>query len=115
MGAKLQVRRNDTVQVIAGDYAGTRGRVIRAMPREGKLVVEGVNIVWKHVKRSREHPRGGRIEQEAPINASNVMLLCQNRNCERYDRPVRIRLTRNPDGTKSRVCAKCGRPITSEQ
>jgi len=115
MGQKLHVRRDDLVEVIAGDYKGTRGRVLKAMPREGKVVVEGVNMVWKHVRRSMRNPRGGRTEQEAPIDASNVMLLCQNRDCPRYDKPVRVRVGRNPDGTKSRLCVKCGKAIVAAQ
>ncbi len=115
MGAKLRVRRDDMVEVITGNYKGVRGRILSARPREGKVVVEGVGMVWKHVKPTRQHPRGGRIEREAPIQASNVMLLCQNKECERYDRPVRIRMLLSPDRSKSRVCTKCGRAIVTEE
>ena len=115
MRRKLQVRRGDTVEVMTGTSRGMRGRVIRAIPQKGKVVVEGVNLVWKHIKRSREHPRGGRVEIEAPIDASNVMLLCPNRECSRHDKPVRTHVVVREDGTKIRACAKCGAEMPRPQ
>lgn len=111
MRPKLHVRRGDTVEVIAGNARGARGRVLRAIPEKGRIVVEGVNLVWKHIRPRREHPRGGRIQIEAPINVSNVMLICPNRDCARYDKPVRTRRTVREDGTKVRACVKCGAEI----
>lgn len=108
---KLHVRRGDTVQIIAGSSRGKRGRVLRAIPAKGKVVVEGANLVWKHLRRSHEHPRGGRIQVEAPLDASNVMLLCPSRDCSHFDRPVRVRSVRREDGTKMRACAKCGAEV----
>ena len=109
--ARLHVRTGDTVQVTAGSSRGVQGRILRTIPSEGRVVVEGVNMVWKHLRRSREHPRGGRIQMEAPINVSNVMLLCPNRECARFDRPVRVRSTLRDDGRKVRTCAKCGAEV----
>lgn len=111
----LHVRRNDMVEVITGEYKGVRGHVLRAMPKEGRVLVEEVNVVWKHVRPSRENPQGGRMQREAPIQASNVMLLCQNRECEKHDQPVRTRTKVEPDGSKDRVCVKCGHPIETEE
>jgi len=111
MKRKLHVRRGDTVEVISGAARGQRGRVIRAMPDKGKVVVEGVNMVWKHLKRSQQRPRGGRVEMESPLDASNVMLVCPNRECRRFDKPVRTRTVLREDGTKMRTCAKCGAEI----
>jgi large subunit ribosomal protein L24 len=108
---KLHVRRGDTVEITAGSSRGARGRILRTIPREGRVVVEGANMVWKHVKRSRENPQGGRIQVEAPLSASNVMLICVNRNCDKFDRPVRTRSMVREDGTKSRACARCGGEI----
>jgi large subunit ribosomal protein L24 len=99
------------VLVVSGAARGVRGRVLRALPQEGKVVVEGVNFVWKHIRRSREHPQGGRIQIEAPIDASNVMLICPNRECASHDRAVRSRTLVRDDGTKARACAKCGAEI----
>jgi len=115
MARKLFIRRDDTVQVVTGVYKGARGRVLRAFPRDGKVVVEGVNVKWKHVRRSQRYPRGGRIEVEAPLDASNVMLICQNRDCERFDMPVRVRSDVLEDGTKTRRCVRCGAEISKPQ
>ena len=115
MGSKLQIRTNDAVQVVTGVYKGTRGRVLRAFPGERKVVVEGVNVKWKHVRRGPKHPRGGRIQVEAPIDASNVMLLCPNRECARFDKPVRVRAAVREDGTRTRSCVKCGAEIAKPE
>ncbi len=112
MRRKLHVRRGDMVEAVAGNQRGMRGRVLRALPQQGRVLVEGLNMAWKHIRRSREHPSGGRIQREAPIDASNVMLICQNRDCARYDRPVRTRTAMREDGNKLRVCVKCGHEIS---
>lgn len=114
MGEKrqsLHVRQGDTVEIVAGNARGARGRVLRTIPQDDRVVVEGINMVWKHVRRSQQNPQGGRMQIEAPIHASNVMLICANRECDRHDRPVRTRTEVADDGTKRRVCVKCGAPI----
>jgi large subunit ribosomal protein L24 len=111
MKPKLHVRHGDTVQVMTGASSGARGRIIRVDPSKGRVVVEGVNMVWKHLKRSRERPRGERVEMEAPLHASNVMLVCPNRDCKRYDRGVRVRKVIREDGRKARLCAVCSAEI----
>jgi len=68
-----RVRKDDRVEVIAGEHKGARGKVLRVDPVKGRVVVEGVNMVYRHVRRSRQHPQGGRIQKEAPIHLSNVM------------------------------------------
>jgi large subunit ribosomal protein L24 len=108
MGTALHVCKNDVVEVISGNHAGKRGRVLMAMPRKGQVIVEGVNYRWKHVRPSRRHPSGGRIQIEAPIDASNVLLICPNRDCERHDHGVRTKSVTLEDGTRARGCAKCG-------
>ncbi|MFP4175626.1 MAG: 50S ribosomal protein L24 [Planctomycetota bacterium] len=113
--SKQHVQRNDMVEVITGEYVGVQGRVLRTIPKEDRVVVEGVNVVTKHVKPTRENPRGGRTEREAPIHASNVMLVCQNGDCEKYDDPVRTRTKVNADGSKDRVCVKCGHTIVPQE
>ncbi|NLW51037.1 MAG: 50S ribosomal protein L24 [Candidatus Brocadiaceae bacterium] len=105
---KLHVRRGDTVEIITGSGRGMRGRVLRTLPAEGKVVVEGANMVWKHLRRSQDRPRGGRIQVEAPVHASNVALVCPHRECVRFDRPVRTRTLVKEDGKKVRLCSKCG-------
>ena len=114
MTQKMHIRSGDTVEVIAGNYKGMQGRVLKALPRESRVVVEGVNMVTKHVKPRRGGQQGGRIEMEAPIHASNCLVLCANRECERHDRGVRTRTEVTDDGRKHRVCAHCGTEIPRE-
>jgi len=67
------IRKNEMVEVIAGDHQGARGKVLRVDLRRDRVVVEGVNVVYRHVRPSRKNPQGGRIEKEAPIHISNVL------------------------------------------
>ncbi len=67
------IRKNDVVEVIAGDHRGARGKVLRIDPKRSLVVVEGVNMVFRHVRPSRKNPRGGRLQKEAPIQWSNVL------------------------------------------
>ena len=103
----MHVRKDDMVQVITGDDAekGRARKVLRVLPDENKVVVEGVNRVYKHVKAraNRRNPQGGRLSKEMPINASNVLLFCPT--CRRG---VRIGKRYTANGTKERFCKKCG-------
>ena len=103
--AKVHVRKGDTVEVISGNYRGQRGKVLRVLPDRGRVVVEGVNQRKKHV-RARPDREGGIVTVEAPIAASNVLLVCPH-----CDRPVRTRRRRDADGTAERLCVRCGHPI----
>ncbi len=99
---RVDIRRNDTVKVISGRDKGKQGRVLRVMPDEGKLLVEHISMVKKHVRPNpQRNIKGGIAEQEAPISLSNVMLLCGS--CG----PVRLRHEMRGE-RKVRVCAKCG-------
>ncbi len=69
----VHVRRNDVVEVISGDHRGARGKILRVDPRRGLVVVEGVNMVFRHVRPTRRNPQGGRVQKEAPICISNVL------------------------------------------
>ena len=71
MAAKI--RKNDRVEVISGDHRGEQGRVLRVDPEKQTVVIEGVNLVYRHLKQSRRSPQGGRIRKEAPIHLSNVL------------------------------------------
>jgi large subunit ribosomal protein L24 len=99
----MNLRAEDLVEVIAGDDRGARARILKVLPKEGKVVVEGVNRVYKHVRRSQRNPQGGRLSKEMPIQLSNVMLVC--RSCQAATR-TGIRYL--PDGSKERYCKKCG-------
>jgi large subunit ribosomal protein L24 len=101
----MHVRKDDMVEVIAGDDAqtGRARKVLRVLLDENKVVVEGVNRVYKHVKPSRRNPQGGRLSKEMPIAASNVLLFCNS--CRRGVRSGRRYAA---DGRKERYCKKCG-------
>ena len=67
-----RVRKDDIIEVIAGDHKGSHGKVLRVFRDKNRVLVEGVNMIYRHVRRSRRHPQGGRIRREAPIHLSNV-------------------------------------------
>lgn len=103
-----KIRKGDEVQVIAGKDLGATGRVLDVMPGRGRVVVEGVNRITRHEKISinqRGAQQGGISHREAPIDLSNVALSCPN------DGPARVGFKFNDDGTKVRVCKKCGTEI----
>ena len=103
----MHVHKDDIVEVITGDDAGgpkgrTTGRVLRTLPDKNKVVVEGINRVYKHLKPGRQNPQGGRLSKEMPIDVSNVLLYCST--CRRG---VRIGRRYTKDGRKGRYCRKC--------
>ena len=69
----LHVRKDDIVEVIAGDHAGERGKILKVIPKRGLVLVEGINMVFRHVRPSKKNPQGGRLQKEAPFRISNVM------------------------------------------
>jgi large subunit ribosomal protein L24 len=98
----MRIKANDIVVVIAGDDKDVRGKVLSVDHAAGKVVVEGVGKVYKHVKRSQKNPQGGRLSMEMPVQLSNVALLCQSCN-----KPTRLGARYLPDGSKERFCKKC--------
>src|SRR5919107_6264288 len=103
----LHVRRGDTVKVLRGDDKGATGKVLKVFTKTGRVLVEGINIVKKHRRARRPEEQSGIIEMPAPIAASNVMLLDPKTGA-----PTRTRARVDADGTKERVSAKSGEPIT---
>ncbi len=101
--AKLHVKKGDSVVITAGKDKGKRGNVLQAMPKEDKLIVEGVNVIKRHSKPNKANPQGGIIEREAAIHASNAMPYCT-----KCGKGVRITKKVLSDGSKVRSCAKCG-------
>jgi large subunit ribosomal protein L24 len=99
----MWIRANDTVMVMTGEDRGTRARVLRVQHATGKLVVEGVNRVYRHVRKSQRNPQGGRLSVEMPIQQSNVALVCSS-----CGKPTRVGVRYAPDGAKERYCKKCG-------
>jgi large subunit ribosomal protein L24 len=102
----VDIRRNDTVRVITGRDKGKEGRVLRVIPREGKVLVEHVMMVKKAVRKNpQRNIKGGIAEQESPISLSNVMLVCGS--CKR---PVRLGHEKRGD-RHVRVCHSCGNTL----
>ncbi len=105
----MRVIKGDIVEVQVGNQAAAerpakvRGKVLRVIPKDDKVVVEGVNRRYKHVRRSQRYPQGGRIQREVAIQMSNVMPVCPT-----CDKGVRVSYRTEEDGTKNRVCRKCG-------
>ena len=99
----MHVKKGDLVVVISGKGAGKTGKIKRVLPAECRVIVEGVNLVKKHQRPTRQNPSGGIVEIEAPIHASNVMLLDGKTN-----RPTRTRIGKNKDGKKVRMAVKTG-------
>ena len=103
---KMHVRRGDRVKVVRGNYAGAEGTILRVLPRENRVVVEGVNMRKHHARPTEQNPEGGIMEYEEPIHASNVMLIDpQSGEATRYRTRV------EEDGTKERISVKSGNPI----
>ena len=100
---KMHVHTGDTVVVISGKYKGAKGKVLAVSPKENKVIVEKVNVVKKHVRPRRQGEQGGILEVEAAIYASKVQLYCPG--CRAATRPA---YKVYADGTKDRVCVKCG-------
>jgi large subunit ribosomal protein L24 len=103
---KMHVRKGDRVRVIRGAFAGREGTVKQAMPAENRVVVEGVNLRKRHTRPSNTNPEGGIISFEAPIHASNVMLIDPSN-----DEPTRTRRRADSAGRKERISVKSGNSI----
>ncbi|MDR3342245.1 MAG: 50S ribosomal protein L24 [Treponema sp.] len=102
---KFKLKKEDTVQIIAGKDKGKRGRILKILRDKDRVVVEGANIVKKAKKRRNQQDRGGIVELEAAIHSSNVMIVCKK--CG----PTRIGYKLEGD-TKTRICRKCGEVLS---
>jgi len=115
----ILIKKGDLIQVIAGadggkivttkesvSERGKRGRVLSVNRKTGKVYIENINMIFKHVKPSQKNPAGGRVKREAAIDASNLMIVCA-----KCDQPVRVQKKLLADGRKVRVCKKCGEEI----
>jgi large subunit ribosomal protein L24 len=101
----LHITKGDTVQVISGDDKGRRGKVLRVYPKTGRVSVEGVNVITKHQRPTQNAP-GGRIQREAPVHHSKLMLIDP-----KSGEPTRIRRQKDADGTLERIAVKSGQSI----
>ncbi len=103
----MKIKKGDTVEVITGEDKGVRGTVHSVFPKENRLIVSGVNIIKKHQRRTGNvRTQVGIIEREAPVNISNVALVCPHCN-----QPTRVGYQVAPDGSKTRICKKCNEVI----
>ena len=101
----MNIKKNDTVVVLSGKDKGKKGKVLEAMPAAGKVVIEGVNVATCHVKPKKQGDEGGIVKREIPMYVSKVMLVCP-----KCGKPTR-HAVKVENGTKSRVCKKCGQTI----
>ena len=102
----MNVKKGDTIVVLSGKDKGKQGKVLKSDPKGGKVVVEGVNVAMKHRKPRKQGEEGGIVKMETPIYACKVMLVCPK--CGKPTRPA-FRILE--DGSKARVCRKCGETI----
>lgn len=101
----MKIKKGDQVEIMAGKDRGKRGEVLRVLPKDGKVVVKGGNMMKRHQKARREGEKGERIEKEAPIDASNVMLVCPHTG-----KPTRVGY-KVEGGEKVRVSKRSGKAI----
>lgn len=102
----MGIRRGDFVEVIQGADQGKRGKVLAVFPGARRILVEGARLVYKHLRPSRDNPRGGRVRKESSVPMANVMLVCPH-----CDKPRRQRVRVQADGSKVRICAKCAKEM----
>jgi large subunit ribosomal protein L24 len=98
----MKIRKGDRVKVLAGKDRGREGTVTFAYPKEGRVIVDGVNVAKKHQKPTRATQQGGIIDKEMPIAVSNVAIICPS-----CGKPTRVGQRLDADGTKTRICRKC--------
>ena len=101
-----KIRRNDIVQVISGRDGGKKGKVLRLFPLEKRAIVEGINLVKKHQRRTQQDQQARITQIPSSIDLSNLMLVCKNCN-----KPTRVGRVILSDGTSSRICKKCKEPV----
>ena len=103
---KLSLKKNDTVMVTTGKERGKSGKVLRVLPEKNAVIIERLNFVKRHLRPGAGRGQGGIVEKEAPIHISNVQLLCSKCNL-----PARTGKKILEDGSKIRICKKCGETI----
>ncbi|OGZ30269.1 MAG: 50S ribosomal protein L24 [Candidatus Niyogibacteria bacterium RIFCSPLOWO2_01_FULL_45_48] len=96
------IKKNDSVKILSGKNRGSVGKVLRILSKEGKVVVEGVNIIKKHRRPRRQGEKGQVVQMPSPVHFSNVMLVCPS-----CSKPNRVKIILDPKGRKSRVCRRC--------
>ena len=103
---KMSIRKDDMVVVLSGKDKGKQGKILEVMPKEGKVVVEKINVVSRHTKPRKQGDQGGILKKEAPIYACKVQPVCP-----KCGKPTRAAHKVQADGKKVRICKKCGAEI----
>lgn len=98
----MRIKKNDTVKVISGDSKGLEGKVLKVFPGNGRVIIEKVKLIKRHTRRTQQGDQGGIIENEAPVDSSNVVLVCP-----KCSKPARTAMAILADGRKVRRCKKC--------
>ena len=99
----MKVVKNDTVLVVSGNFKGKKGKVLKVFPKEQRVIVEGVHFIKRHTRKTQKNPQGGIVEKEAPIHASNVLVVCP-----KCGNPARVGRKVLQDGKRVRMCKGCG-------
>lgn len=102
----LKIKKGDTVQVIKGDDKGKKGKVLKVFPGAKRIIVESINLVKKHKRKTQQDQQGGIVSIEMPMAIANIMLFCK-----RCNKPTRIGFVRLKDETKYRICKNCKEAI----
>ncbi len=98
----MHIKVDDTVKILSGDDRDVRAKVLKVLAADRKVLVEGVNRVYKHMRRSQRNPQGGRLSKEMPVSISNVALICES-----CGEATRTGARYRDDGSKERYCKKC--------
>lgn len=103
---KVHVKTGDTVVILSGKDRGSKGKVLAVSPKEGKVIIEGLNMVTKHVKPRKMGEQGGIVKAEGALYACKVQIVCPH-----CGKPTRVGHKLYEDGTKGRICKKCGESL----
>ena len=105
----MRIKKNDTVRVIAGNSKGLEGKVLKVFPESDRVIVEKVKLIKRHTRQTGQGSQGGIVEKEAPIDISNVILVCP-----KCGKPARTGMTDLADGRKVRKCKKCNETLADD-
>lgn len=105
---KLRMKKGDYVQVVSGSEAGKRGKILRILHKQNRVIIEGINYIIRHTRKTEKNAQGGRVEKEAPLHISNVMLYCPNaqkptRTTYRFEEVKETQKVKNAEGVETNV------------
>lgn len=103
---KMHIRKDDTVLVLSGKDKGKKGKILISIPKQRKVIVEGINLIKRHTRPSATNPNGGIIEKEAPILADKLQIVCPSCSA-----PTRVGRQKDNNGKSYRYCKKCGKSL----